>query len=293
VTARLIDAVVVGVGLGSVYALVAFGYSLILGTMGVLNLAQGQIVVLGIMLSYSLHVALGWSALVTLGAVVVAGAAVGVLEEAGAVRFVRARVREEGWLVSTLGAALVIQGALLIGWGGAQRPYPPLIGGTVAEIAGAAVRPQTLIALGSAVALTAALLIINRTTTAGIALQAIREDREAAAARGIDVRRAAWTTFAAGAAISAAAGWIIAPITFATTSLGIPLGLKGFVAMLVGGQGSAAGALTGGLLLGISEAMGTHFGPSGLTDVYGFALLTLVIAVRPSGVFAERSMRRA
>lgn len=290
---RLLDTVVVGIGVGSVYALVAFGYNLLLSTMGILNLAQGQILALGIMLSYSLHVTLGLNPWLTLAVVVAAAALVGTAEEVSAIRFLRGRLRDDAWLVSTLGAALVLQGALLLAWGGAQRPYPPLFGGTVARLGEVAVQPQTVVAVVAIVMLTVALGAINRFTTAGLAVRAIAEDREAAAARGIDVRLAARATFAAGAAISGAAGWVIAPITFATTSLGFPLGLKGFVAMLIGGQGSAAGALVGGWMLGVAEAAGTHFGPSGIRDVYGFAFMLLVLAVRPAGLLPAPRVRRA
>jgi branched-chain amino acid transport system permease protein len=293
VLSRLVDAIVIGVGLGSVYALVAFGYNLILGTMGILNLAQGQILGLGIMLSYALRVTLGWNPFLTLAVVLLVGALVGVAEESATVRFLRGRAREDGWLVTTLGAALVIQGALLLIWGGAQRTYPPLIEGTGPHLGDVPVRPQVMVALGAAVLLTLALAVVNRFTRAGAALAAIAEDREAAALRGIDVRRAAWTTFAAGAGISAGAGWVIAPITFATTSLGFTLGLQGFVAMIIGGQGRAAAALVGGLLLGIGESMGTHFGPGGLADVYGFVVLVAVVAVRPAGIFPRPQVRGA
>ena len=290
---RLVDAIVVGVGLGSVYALVAFGYNLILGTMGILNLAQGQILGLGIMLSYTLRVTLGWNPFLTLAVVVLAGALVGVAEETATIRFLRGRAREDGWLVTTLGAALVIQGALLLAWGGAQRNYPPLIEGTGPHLGDVPVRPQVIVAFAAALLLTLALAFVNRFTRAGAALAAIAEDREVAALRGIDVRRAAWTTFATGAAISAAAGWVIAPITFATTSLGFTLGLQGFVAMIIGGQGRAAAALVGGLLLGIGESLGTHFGPGGLADLYGFAVLVAVVAVRPAGIFPRPQVRAA
>lgn len=290
---RLFDTVVVGIGVGSVYALVAFGYNLLLSTMGILNLAQGQILALGIMLSYSLHVTLGLNPWLTLAVVVAAAALVGTVEEVTAIRFLRGRLRDDAWLVSTLGAALVLQGALLLAWGGAQRPYPPLFGGAAARVGGVAVQPQTIVAVVAIVLLTASLAAINRFTTAGLAVRAIAEDREAAAARGIDVRLAARATFAAGAAISGAAGWVIAPITFATTGLGFPLGLKGFVAMLIGGQGGAGGALLGGWLLGVAEAAGTHFGPSGIGDVYGFAFMLLVLAVRPAGLLPAPRVRRA
>ena len=290
---KLVDAVVAGVGLGSVYALIAFGYSLIFTTTGILNLAQGQILGLGIMLSYGLRVTLGWNPLAVLVVVLLAGGLAGAGEEAVAVRLLRGRARIDGWLVTTLGASLVISGGLLLYWGGTPRPYPNLFDWTGVRLADVTVTPSVMVALTTALALTGALWAINRYTKAGWALQAIAEDREAASLRGIDVRRASMATFAAAAAISAVAGWIVVPITLATTSLGFVLGLKGFVAMLVGGQGSALGALVGGLVLGIGEQMGTHFGPSGLEDIYGFALLVIVINVRPDGIFAGTRLRRA
>jgi branched-chain amino acid transport system permease protein len=290
---KFIDAVVAGVGLGSVYALIAFGYSLIFSTMGILNLAQGQILGLGIMLSFGLRVTLGWNPLAVLAVVLLAGALVGAGEELVAVRFLRGRARVDGWLVTTLGAALIIEGGLLLYWGGTPKPYPALFSYTGLRIGDVVVSPQTLVALGTGLALTLGLWTVNRFTRAGWALQAIAEDREAAALRGINVRRATWATFAAAAAISSVAGWIIVPITKATTTLGFVLGLKGFVAMLIGGQGSAAAALVGGLCLGIAEQLGTHFGPSGIGDVYGFVLMAMVITVRPAGIFAGAAVRRA
>jgi len=293
VVTKLVDAVVAGIALGSVYALIAFGYSLIFSTVGILNLAQGQILGLGIMLSYGLRVTLGWNPLATLVVVLLAGALLGAGEETAAVRFLRGRARVDGWLVTTLGAALVIEGGLLLYWGGTPKGYPALFDYTGLQVSNVVVTPQTMVALGAAVALTVALWAVNRHTKAGWALQAIAEDREAAALRGINVRRATWTTFAAAAAVSCLAGWIIVPITKATTSLGFILGLKGFVAMLIGGQGSAAAALVGGLCLGIAEQIGTHFGPSGLGDIYGFVLMAIVINVRPAGIFSGAALRRA
>src|SRR4029077_5044204 len=202
---KLVDAVVAGVGLGSVYALIAFGYSLIFTTTGILNLAQGQILGLGIMLSYGLRVTLGWNPLAVLVVGIVAGGLVGVGEEAVAVRLLRGRARIDGWLVTTLGASLVISGGLLLYWGGTPRPYPDLFDFTGVRIADVTVTPSVMVALGTAVALTAALWAINRYTKAGWARRPIAEDREAAALRGIDVRRAAMATFAAAAAISAVA----------------------------------------------------------------------------------------
>lgn len=288
-----IDAVVAGVAVGSVYALIAFGYNLIFTTTGILNLAQGQILGLGIMLSYGLHVTLGWNAIAALLVVVAVGAALGATEQTVAVRFLRGRAREDGWLVTTLGAALIIQAGVLMYWGGTAERYPPLIERGGVRIGDVLVAPQTMIALGVAVALTIAFFMINRYTKAGWALQAIAEDREAASLRGINVSRAAWATFAAGAAISAMGGWVIAPITFATTSLGFVLGLKGFVAMLLGGQGSPAGALAGGLILGIAEEMGKHFGPTGLGDIYGFVLFSISLNFLPNGLFGGIALRRA
>lgn len=290
---RLVDAIVAGVGLGSVYALIAFGYSLIFRTTGILNLAQGQILGLGIMLSYGLRVTLGWNPLLVLVVVMLAGGLLGAGEETTAIRPLRGRARVDGWLVTSLGAGLVISGALLLYWGGTPRPYPDLFDYNGLRLLDVTVTPSVMVALGTALALTVALYLVTRFTRAGWALQAISEDREAASLRGIDVRRAAMATFAAGAAISAVAGWIVVPITKATPGLGFVLGLKGFVAMLIGGQGSPLGALVGGLVLGIGEQMGTHFGPSGLGDIYGFVLLVIVINVRPEGIFAGTRLRRA
>lgn len=288
-----LDAVVAGVGLGSVYALIAFGYNLVFSTLGILNLAQGQILGLGIMASYGLHVTLGLNPLLVLVLVLAIGAVVGAGEELAAVRFLRGQARIDGWLVTTLGVGLILEGVVLLIWGGTPKPYPPLFSAAAIRIGDVSVTPQTFLAFGVAVLLTAAYGVVDRSTKAGWALQAIAEDREAAALRGIDVNRATWTTFAAAAAISAAAGWIVVPITKATTTLGFVLGLKGFVAMLVGGQGHPAAALVGGVLLGVAEQMGTHFGPAGLGDIYGFVLMSIVVTVRPGGIFAGAAVRRA
>lgn len=289
---RLVDALVSGIGLGSVYALIAFGYSLVFSTLGILNLAQGQILGLGIMATYGLHAAVGLDPLTTLAVVVVLGALVGAGEEVVAIRWLRGKARVDGWLVTTLGVGLVIEGVLLLVWGGTPKPYPPLFTTTL-TVGDVTVTPQVLVALAAAITLTAAHAWVNRHSKAGWALQAIAEDREAAALRGIDVHRATWTTFAAAAAVSTLGGWIVVPITKATTTLGFVLGLKGFVAMLIGGQGNVAGPLVGGLALGLAEQLGTHFGPAGLGDIYGFVLLSVIVTVRPGGIFLGAALRRA
>ena len=176
-------------------------------------------------------------------------------------------------------------------WGSQPRPVPPLWGHHVVVLLGAPVASTYLVVLGVAVVVAFSLDIWSRTSVTGQAWLATAEDREAAQARGINVRSVGLAAFVVAAALSGLAGFLAAPITQAVYNAGALLSLQGFVAIAIGGFGSERGALVGGLLLGVAQAEAALVLAPGYENIVALGLLLVILLVKPSGLFG-RGMAR-
>jgi branched-chain amino acid transport system permease protein len=188
-------------------------------------------------------------------------------------------------IIITIGVSIAIRGVALILWGTDPLPLPPFTGEDPIFIFSATLLPQGLWVLGMMVFVVAGLyLFFNRTIT-GKALRACAINRSAARLMGVSADRMSLFSFALSAALGAAAGIVVAPITAASYDAGTMLGLKGFVAAVVGGLTSMPGAVVGGLALGVLESLGAGLLRSGYKDAIAFLLLLVVLLWRPSGFF--------
>jgi branched-chain amino acid transport system permease protein len=273
---------VTGLTIGSIYALVALGFVTVFAVTGVINFAQGEFVMLGAMLTTQLTsagVPLPVAALVAVLGAALVGAAVYL----GGLRPARG-VSELGMIIITIGAATAIRGAALIIWGTDPRALAPFTAGPPVAVAGAVVTRQAL----WVIAVTATILIglheFFGRTSLGRALRASSVDPLAARLVGIGPGRMALVAFVLSGAVGAVGGVVLAPITFATYDMGLMLGLKGFVAAVLGGLVNAPGAVVGGLALGLLESFATPIS-SGYKDAAAFIVLIAVMLVRPGGLF--------
>src|SRR5690606_15397132 len=279
-----------GLTAGSIYALVALGFSIIYNASRVINFAQGEFVMIGGMSAVSL-VALGMPMPVAiLGAVGIA-AIVGLALERLAVG--RARNADVVTLIIiTIGASIFLRGLAQLVWDKRIHPLPALSGDTPISFLGATIIPQSLWILGATVAVVIALSWFFRRTMLGKAMLATSYNQLAAQLVGVDVKKVLFASFGLAAALGALAGVLIAPITFTSYEVGIMLGLKGFAAAILGGLGSFPGAIAGGLLLGLLESLGAGYVSSAYKDVIAFVLILVVLFFRPDGILGAVKSER-
>jgi branched-chain amino acid transport system permease protein len=273
---------VTGLTLGSTYALVALGFVTVFAVTGVINFAQGEFVMLGAMLTTQ-FVTAGVPLPVAAGLAVLGAALVGAAVYLGGLRPARG-VSEIGLIIITIGAATAIRGAALLVWGTDPRPLRPFTPGAPVEIAGAVITRQTLWVIAVTALVLLALHLFFGRTALGRALRASSVDPLAARLVGIGPGRMALTSFVLSGAVGAIGGIVLAPITYATYDMGLMLGLKGFVAAVIGGLANAPGAVAGALMLGMLESFATPIS-SGYKDAAAFLVLIAVMLLRPGGVF--------
>jgi branched-chain amino acid transport system permease protein len=270
-----------GLTAGSIYALVALGFSIIYNASRVINFAQGEFVMIGGMSAVTLVTAGAPMPLAIAGAVAIA-AGVGLALE----KFAIARARRASvvtLIIITIGASILLRGIAQLVWDKGLHRLPPLTGETPIAIFGATILPQSLWVLGATVAIVAALSWFFRSTRFGKAMLATSHNRLAAQLVGIDVGLVLLASFGLAAALGAIAGVLIAPIAFTSYESGVMLGLKGFAAAILGGLGSFPGAIAGGLALGLIESFGAGFVSSAYKDVIAFAIMLGVLFLRPDG----------
>jgi len=279
-----------GLTLGSIYSLIALALVTTFNITGVINLAQGEFVAFGALLAAALHGA--GLPLAAAFAVSVALAAVcgGVMERA-AIKPVR-NASGLTLIIITLSLSISLRGLALLIWGTDPVSLPAFSRGGPLEIWGAAVCPQSLWIFGLTALTLAVLYGFFEYTYFGKAVRACVINRTAARLVGIDPSLMSLLAFAGSGALGAAAGIFIAPLTLATYDMGFMLGIKGFVAAVAGGLNSTAGAVLGGLMLGLLEAYGAGLVSSGLKDALALAVLLAVLLVRPEGLAAAAAGRK-
>lgn len=286
-----LTAVFAGLGVGSVYALVAVGFNLIRATTNVFNFAQGDVVTVGVFVGFATLAERNVPVGIALLLAIVIAAGVGLAIELVAVRPLGDPATTHSWLVTTLGAGILLQSALLIVYGPTTRRVPSIVSDSPIRVGDAVIRPVFLLAFLLAIFITVAIEVLFRTTRRGKGWLAMAEDSQAAQLRGISPVAVRMFTFGVACAISGLAGFIVAPVIFAQFDAGALLAIKGFVAMAIGGFGSHRGALIGGWIVGLVELVSTLF----VSAVYGnmlvLAVLLLFLMARPLGLFGNLSER--
>lgn len=279
-----------GVTVGATYALAALGFTLIYNASNVINFAQGEFIMLGGMLAVFFTQA-GLPLPAALVLAILVPAVVGVLVEKLAIEPVKG-AETVTLIIITIGASLVIRGLVQVWLGKGTHSLPAFSGDVPIAILGATLLPQSLWVLGVTALVVIALRYFFSRTLAGKAMLATSYNRLAAELVGIDTGWVLFMSFAMSAALGALGGILLAPITLTSYDVGIMLGLKGFVAAVVGGLGSGLGAVVGGLLVGILEAMGAGYISSAYKDAIPFALILLILFFMPRGLFGGKSTER-
>lgn len=279
-----------GLTVGAMYALAALGYALIYNASHIVNFAQGEFIMLGAMTASAL-VEAGTSLPVAISAAVVASVLAGAGMERLAVRPARGAPLVT-LLIVTLGVALVIRGAVQVILGKGNHTLPAFSGDAPIRVGGATLVPQSLWVLGLTVMVVALLAWYFGRTLSGKGILATSHNRLAAELVGIGTDRVMLVSFALSGALGAIGGVITAPITFTSYDAGVVLGLKGFAAAALGGIGSGPGAIVGGLLLGVIEALAAGYISSAYKDAVAFVLILLVLMFMPRGLFGAKITER-
>jgi branched-chain amino acid transport system permease protein len=288
--AQLLQFLFAGLTAGAIYALVALGFSIIYNASQVINFAQGEFVMIGGMATVSfLHLGLPLP-LAALAAVAATTLVALALDKLAVERARGASVVT--LIIITIGASILLRGLASLVWDKNIHPLPAFTGDKPIALGGATLLPQSLWVMGVSLAILAALWWFFNRTLYGKAMLATSHNRLAAQLAGISVRRVLLVSFGLSGALGALAGILVAPITFTSWDVGVMLGLKGFAAAILGGLGSGPGAVLGGLVLGLVEALAAGYLSSAYKDVIAFVIILAVLVLMPSGLLGRRAAER-
>lgn len=283
-----------GLQLGSVYALIALGYTMVYGIVRLINFAHGDVFMVGAYLGYYAMVAvhIPWPLAIVFA--MLGCAILGVTVERVAYRPLRSAPRIAA-LITAMGVSLFIEyfTSLKFVFGPNYRAYPRPFAVTTIAIAGTSLSTIQVVVFSTAIVLLVLLQFMVMKTRLGMAMRAVSYDQDAARLMGINVDRIIAITFGIGSAL-AAAGGVLYGIAYPQINpfMGIMPGLKAFVAAVLGGIGSIPGAMVGALIMGTVETMSSAFISSTLRDAVAFAILILVLIVKPTGIFGSRTTEK-
>jgi len=288
--AEMLQFISSGLTVGAIYALVALGFTLIYKSSDIINFAQGEFVMLGGMTTVFAALA-GVPLLPAALLAVIATTAIGVALHRLAIEPARG-ASPVALIMITIGASIFLRGMAQIVFDRRFHSLPALFGSDPIQFGGAAILPQSLVVLASATVIVTLLWLFIDRTLLGKAVIATAANRLAARLIGVDTRRVVEFSFAVSAAIGAIAGILITPIALTSYDAGTLLALKGFAAAMLGGIGSAAGAIVGGLLIGMMEAFAAGYVSSNYKDAVAFIIILAVLILIPQGLFGRAKVER-
>ncbi|GIM46913.1 branched-chain amino acid ABC transporter permease [Collibacillus ludicampi] len=279
-----------GLTIGSIYALIAIGFVITYNITGVLNFAQGEFAMLGAMICISM-VSLGLSKILAVWISVLFVFIIGALFERVTIYPAR-HSSVPTLIIITIGVSIALRGIALLIWGTEPRSLSPFTEGGALNILGAVIQPQSLWAIGvSFLSLLLMYLFFEKTFT-GKAVTACVINGFASRLMGIQPEKMSLISISISAALGAVGGIIIAPISGASYNMGLMLGMKAFIAAVIGGLSNAPAAIAGAMIIGILESFTEGLWTSGYKDAISFAVLLLVLFFLPNGIFAKISGKR-
>ncbi|GGP24959.1 branched-chain amino acid ABC transporter permease [Silvimonas amylolytica] len=299
-----------GLVIGSIYALIALGYTMVYGIMQLINFAHGEIVMFGAMVTitcinvlvgHNIHLPGPLMLLAGLLMAIPVSALLGFAVERIAYRPLR-RAPRLAPLITAIGVSIVLQQVASLIWGRSYRPFPEILPQTVHDFFGAAITDLQVAIVILAIVLMAGLFFMIEKTKLGRAMRATAQNPEVAGLMGVNINNVISMTFITGSSLGAVAGVMVAAnYDQAHPYMGFLIGLKAFTAAVLGGIGNLQGAVLGGITLGIIESLGSGylgdltggFLGSNYKDIFAFLVLILVLVFRPSGLLGERVAERA
>lgn len=287
----LTSILVSGLGLGSMYGLVALGFHVTYAVSGTVNFAQGSVVTLGAVLAYALGVTLGWPMPAAIVLALAGCALFGLVVERALVRPFVAR-GSDAWLLATVAGGIVLDNTVLFTFGKEPRSLPSPLATKPVEILGTGIYPLQLVIPVIGITLAFTIRTVFRRTDLGRVLLAVAQNADAARLMGIDVRRTVACAFALSAVLAGIAGLLIAPLFSVSAELGTLFGIKAFAVAILGGIGSATGVILAGLLYGLVEAGVTATLGSTYTQLVVFSVIILALTLRPDGLLGRAAVNK-
>jgi len=284
---QLLQYLFTGITIGAIYGMVALGFNIIYSATGIINLAQGEFVMLGGMMMVYLTAIIKLPMVVSFFLSILIVTAIGAAFERAAIHPLK-NPSVLTLIIITVAASILFKGGAMFAWGKHTFSLPPFSGEKPISVLGATILPQTLWILGIMGATVALLIFFFGFTLTGKAMRACAANRTAASLVGINVKTMVLLSFALSAGIGATAGIIITPIALMNYDRGTMLAVKGFSVAVLGGLGSNVGAVVAGFIIGIMESLGAGFISSGYKDAIALVVLLLVLFLKPSGLLGSR-----
>ena len=285
---KIIQYLINGISIGSVYAIIALGYTMVYGIAKMLNFAHGDVIMVGAYVSFCAMQYLGLPKLVSVVLAMAVCTALGIVIEGLAYKPLR-KAPSLAVLITAIGVSYFLQNSALLIWKAAARVYPPVVEGTASFFGGQlSISYISLLTIAVCVVIMLALTTFVNKSKMGKAMRACSEDKAAAQLMGINVNATISATFAIGSALAAIAGVLLCSFnTSLMPTTGSMPGIKAFTAAVFGGIGSIPGAFLGGLLLGIIEALAKAYISTTLANAIVFAVLIVVLLVKPAGLLGR------
>jgi branched-chain amino acid transport system permease protein len=284
---EIAQVLIAGLTNGAIYALIALGLSLIFSVSGYLNLVQGEFVVIGGLVTIALTQWLGLPLVPAIAAGVIVSGVFGYLLQRLFLSPTR-RLTPDAALIVTLGGAFIARGGAMVIFGKDPLALPSFSGERPVILGDVVIDTQTFWILATLVLSSIALWWFFNKTYTGKAMRACAQSPTGARLVGIDLKKMAAITFVASALLGGAAGVVVAPLNFMSYDEGLAIGIKGFIAAIFGGLGSYPGAVLGGLILGLGEALGAAYISSQFKDAIAFVALLIVLLIRPNGILGAK-----
>jgi len=279
-----------GISLGSVYAIIALGYTMVYGIAKMLNFAHGDVIMIGAYISYCTTTYMGLPPVISVVLAMIVCTLLGILIEGLAYKPLR-KAPALAVLITAIGVSYFLQNSALLIWGSAPKNFSSIVNFESVSLAGGKliITSESIVTVIACIVIMIALTLFIKKSKMGKAMRAVSEDKGAAELMGINVNLTISVTFAIGSALAAIAGVLLCsayPILIPTT--GSMPGIKAFTAAVFGGIGSIPGAMLGGILLGIIEIFGRAYISSELADAIVFAVLIVVLLVKPTGLLGKK-----
>jgi len=283
----LISQLINGMVLGSVYALLSLGLTMIFGILGIVNFAQGELYMLGAYVGYFLIVVQKVPFLLALLISMLVMGVFGLLIERFPFRPIQGKA-DESMILATVGLSVFLMNGAILLFGADPRRVETPFSDVFVHLGTFSISMQRILVFTVTVVLIILLTFFIRKTRMGKAMRACQQDLNAARIVGIDTKRVSMVTCFIGSALAAAAGVLIAPLFLVTPVMGLKVIAKAFVIVILGGLGNVAGAIMGGFIIGIAENLTAGFISSDLKDIIPFTILILILLLRPEGIFGKQ-----
>lgn len=277
--------------MGSLYGLIAIGYVLIYNAWGILNFAQGDMVMIGAFSILITHIRWGLPIYLAIPAALIIVMIIGFLIEITAFRPLIDAIQQRR-LIATIGIGIFLRNLVRVIFGADPFPFPSIFGDKPVQVMGLTIVPQNIWNMVIGFALLIALTLFLKKTTVGKSMRATAQDREAARLMGINVKRSMSLTFIIASALGGLAGMLICPVFYVIPTLGTSMGNKGFSSAIFGGISSDAGSMIGGIVLGMLENIGATVLPSAWQTSIAYAMLFIILIFKPTGLLGKKESRK-